>query len=194
LRRAVALHDPYVLPPDLPIPEDDGACNHLLGMVVPDVVLPATTGEETDIADLASDLAVVFVYPRTGVPGQEPLPGWDAVPGARGCTPQACGFRDLFSELEGLGAAVAGVSTQSTEEQREFAARAELPYPLLSDTGLALAEALRLPTFELEGMVFYRRVTLVLSRGGIAKVFYPVFPPDRNAAEVVEWLRSRHLQ
>jgi peroxiredoxin len=185
----MATFDPYTLPPGLPVPVDDGACAHLLGMPVPDVVLSATSGEDVDLADLAAELAVVFVYPRTGRPGVEPPPGWDEIPGARGCTPQACGFRDHYTEFAALGAGVVGISAQTLDEQREFAERAQIPYPLLSDSDLVLADVLRLPTFEADGMTLYKRVTLVLAHGGVAKVFYPVFPPDRNASDALEWLR-----
>jgi peroxiredoxin len=133
----------------------------------------------------------VYCYPRTGRPG-EPLPsGWDEIPGARGCTPQSCAFRDHFVELDRLGAGVLGLSAQSREDQVEFATRVRLPYPVLSDPGLALAEEIRLPTFEVAGMRLYRRLTLVARQGRIAKVFYPVFPPDQNAADVVSWLSAR---
>ena len=134
---------------------------------------------------------VVYVYPRTGTPGEPSPPGWDAIPGARGCTPQSCAFRDHRAELDELGAEVLGLSAQPTAEQAEFAAREHLPFALLSDVGLVLAEALSLPTFEAGGMRLYKRITLVVEAGAVAKAFYPVFPPDRNAADVVAWLRER---
>jgi peroxiredoxin len=141
---------------------------------------------------MAEGLVVVYVYPRTGVPGQ-PLPeGWDAIPGARGCTPQSCAFRDHVGELAAVGAGVVGVSAQPAAEQREFAAREHIPYPLLSDSELLLAETLRLPTFEAAGMRLYRRLTFVADHGRIVRAFYPVFPPDRNAADVLVWLRERN--
>jgi peroxiredoxin len=178
------------LPPDLPVPEDDGAADHLPGAALPDVRLPATTGGTMAIGD-AGDLVVAYVYPRTGTPG-EPLPtGWDEIPGARGCTPQSCAFRDHRADLDALGAAVVGVSAQTSEDQREFAQREHIPYPLLADPGLELAAALRLPTFSVDGMTLYRRITLIARSGRIERVFYPVFPPDRNAAEVVAWLQLR---
>jgi len=178
------------LPDDLPVPVDDGAAEHLLGAEVPSVRLVSSLGGEVDLAELARELTVVYVYPRTGVPG-EPLPdGWDAIPGARGCTPQSCAFRDHVGELAAEGAGVVGVSAQPASEQLELAEREHIPYPLLSDGELALAELLQLPTFETAGMRLYRRLTFVAERGRIAKVFYPVFPPDRNAAEVLAWLRG----
>jgi peroxiredoxin len=182
--------DPYSLPPGLPVPEDDGAADHLPGARLPAASLPSTDGGSVDLAAAAAAAGtlVLFVYPRTGTPGEEPPPEWDAIPGARGCTPQSCAFRDLHGELERLGAAVLGMSAQSGEEQRDFAERFHLPYPLLGDPELRLAAALRLPTFEWEGRSFYRRITLIARDGAIAKVFYPVFPPDRNAADVVAWL------
>ncbi|MGN6276493.1 MAG: peroxiredoxin [Solirubrobacterales bacterium] len=170
------------LPPDLPVPEDDGAADHLLGLSLPSIL---------GFDDLAAGLLVAYVYPRTGIPGV-PLPdGWDDIPGARGCTPQSCAYRDALAEFEALGATVVGISAQSAAEQAEFAAREHIPFPLLSDPDLRLAEALRLPTFEADGMTLYKRLTFVAAAGRIVMVFYPVFPPDRNAAEVLAWLRAR---
>lgn len=185
--------DLHSLPPDLPIPVDDGAADHLPGERVPSLVLSSTLGGTLDLGALAEEAGtlVLYVYPRTGVPGQ-PLPdGWDAIPGARGCTPQSCAFRDHAGELAELGATVAGLSAQPAAEQQELAAREHIPFALLSDPELRLAEALRLPTFGAAGMRLYTRITLVAEAGSIAKAFYPVFPPDRNAAEVVAWLRDR---
>ena len=177
------------LPPDLPIPQDDGAADHLSGMTVPSVRLPSTIGEILDLAELSRNRLVAYVYPRTGTPGQ-PLPtGWDDIPGARGCTPQSCAYRDSLAELTSLGATVVGISAQSPDEQREFAEREHIPFPLLSDNGLRLADELRLPTFKVEGMALYKRLTLVAEGGLVAKAFYPVFPPDRNAGDVLAWLR-----
>ena len=176
------------LPADLPVPEDDGAADHLPGLEVPALRLPSTQGEPVELRDLAESRLVAYLYPRTGVPGQ-PLPlGWDDIPGARGCTPQSCAFRDGLAELSSHGASVVGISAQGPAEQREFAEREHIPFPLLSDPDLKLASALRLPTFEVEGMTLYRRLTLVAEAGRIVKTFYPVFPPDRNAAEVLAWL------
>jgi peroxiredoxin len=178
------------LPPDLPIPKDDGAADHLVGLEVPAVELPSTLGGRVELAEAARDRLVAYVYPRTGVPG-EPLPaGWDDIPGARGCTPQSCAYRDVAGELSTLGATVIGISAQSPEEQREFAVREHIPFALLSDAELELAAALRLPTFEAAGMTLYKRLTFVAEAGTVVKAFYPVFPPDRDAAEVLGWLRS----
>lgn len=178
------------LPTDLPVPEDDGAADHLVGMTLPRLRLPSTLGDTVDLGEVAGDCLVAYVYPRTGTPG-EPLPiGWDDIPGARGCTPQGCAYRDSLAELSSLGATVIGISAQSPEEQAEFAGRERIPFPLLSDSDLTLASELRLPTFEAEGMTLYKRLTLIAEQGKISKVFYPVFPPDRNAAEVLAWLRS----
>jgi peroxiredoxin len=177
------------LPADLPVPEDDGAADHLTGMTVPDVVLPSTLQGTASLAELARERLVAYVYPRTGVPG-EPLPiGWDDIPGARGCTPQSCAFRDSQAEFSALGAALVGISAQSATEQGEFAEREGIPYPLLSDEALNLAAELRLPTFEVEEMTLYRRLTFIAEAGKVVKAFYPVFPPDRNAGEVLAWLR-----
>ena len=177
-----------MLPPDLPVPKDDGAAAHLQGTTVPSVAFPATTGGSVDVADAAQGTLVLFVYPRTGRPGIAPPPGWDATPGARGCTPQACAFRDIHAELAAAGAFVCGLSAQAADEQHEAAERLELPYPLLADPGLRLAAALGLPTFEFAGVRLYKRLTVVARAGTIVKVFYPVFPPDENASEVLDWL------
>ena len=175
----------------IPAPRDDGAAAHLNGTALPSVPLPATDGTEVDLATLAGR-TVVYAYPRTGRPGVPNPPGWDLIPGARGCTPQSCAFRDHFAELRALGVArVFGLSTQDTAYQAEAAARLHLPFPLLSDERGALTRALRLPTFEVEGMVLLRRLTLVIDAGRITRVFYPVFPPDRNAGAVVSWLSGR---
>jgi peroxiredoxin len=181
--------DLHRLPEQLPVPVDDGAADHLEGMPMPRLELPTTDGLGVDLADAAGERLVLYVYPRTGVPGEDPIVGWDEIPGARGCTPQACAFRDHFGQLAALDARLLGLSVQSTVEQLEFAERVGLPYPLASDPMLALAGALSLPTFEAGGRPLYKRITLIAERGRIVKVFYPVFPPDRNAAEVLEWLR-----
>ena len=178
------------LPPDLPVPVDDGACDHLLGAPLPDVVLMSTEGRVVGVREVALGRCVLYLYPRTGTPGVPSPQGWDRIPGARGCTPQSCGFRDHAAELRELGADVVGISSQTPEEQLEFARRMEMPFPLLSDPSLELAEALRLPTFEVDGLRMYSRCTLVAEAGEIVTVFYPVFPPDRNADEVVAWLRA----
>ncbi len=183
--------DPYALPPNLPEPVDDGAADHLEGAALPSLSLPSTSGSEVDLAQAAEGTLVVYCYPRTGRPGEPLPPGWDEIPGARGCTPQSCAFRDHFAELHALGARVVGLSAQSLEDQIEFADRVRLPYPVVSDPGLALAEAIGLPTFEVAGMRLYRRLTLVAGQGRIVKVFYPVFPPHRNAADVASWLSKR---
>ncbi len=180
------------LPADLPVPEDDGGADHLSGMALPSLSFPSTLDETVDLAEIARGRLVAYVYPRTGTPG-EPLPlGWDDIPGARGCTPQSCSYRDSLTEFSGLGATVVGISAQGAEEQAEFAEREHIPFPLLSDGDLELAGELRLPTFEAAGMTLYKRLTLIAEAGRITKVFYPVFPPDRNAAEVLSWLTEVH--
>ncbi|MDB5045476.1 MAG: BcpB protein [Deinococcus sp.] len=179
--------DFQLLPKDLPVPTDDGACDHFTGLRFPSVPLPATDGRWVDLSGLAGR-TVLYVYPRTGTPGV-PLPqDWDSIPGARGCTPQSCAFRDHYAELQALHTRVFGLSTQTTPQQTEAAARLHLPFPLLSDTGGKLAQALKLPTFEVEGHLLLRRVTLIVRDGTVEKVFYPVFPPDQNAGEVMAWL------
>jgi peroxiredoxin len=178
------------LPADLPVPEDDGAAAHLTGAAMPSITLPATSGEAVDLSQLGPR-AIVYVYPMTGTPGVPLVDGWDQIPGARGCTPESMGFRDHYDELTGLGAQVYGLSVQSPAEQAEAASRLALPYPLLSDSGLVLADRLQLPTFTAsDGVVRYKRLTLVLSPGRIDHVFYPIFPPNQHAAEVLDWLRG----
>jgi peroxiredoxin len=176
----------------IPIPGDDGAARHLPGKSIPSIHLVATDGSKVDLAAL-SGITIVYTYPMTGQPGL-PLPdGWDMIPGARGCTPQSCSFRDHFAELKSLGIEnVFGLSSQTTAYQREAATRLNLPFALLSDRNFTFTKALQLPTFEIGGMRLLKRLTMVLSNGRIQHVFYPVFPPDRNALDVVEWLRSRH--
>src|SRR5215472_7059311 len=182
--------DYSTVPADLPRPVDDGACRHLPGMRMPKLALASTAGRAVDVGALPAGRTVIYCYPRTGVPGV-PLPaGWDQIPGARGCTPQSCGFRDHHAELAALGAGVFGLSTQTSEYQREMAQRLHLPFEVLSDADLRLAWALSLPLFEVEGMQLIKRLTLVVRDGTIEHVFYPVFPPDRSAAEVMDWLRA----
>src|SRR2546423_3158592 len=187
---ADVLHNPMVLPNDLPVPQDDGAASHLTGAALPDLALRATDGTDVNLARLTGG-TVVYIYPRTGRPGQ-PLPdGWDGIPGARGCTPQSCGFRDHFAELKRLGVLqLFGLSTQTTDYQREAVERLHLPFAILSDAGLRLTRALKLPTFEGDGMTLIKRMTWVIDDGVIKHVFYPVFPPDRSAEDVVNWLRA----
>ncbi len=181
----------YELPPDLPVPVDDGACYHLPGTEIPALSLRSTHGRDVNVGEASREKRTVFFfYPRSGRPDEPPIPGWDDIPGARGCTPQSCAFRDRFAEFEALGVHVFGVSAQDTHYQLEFARRTHLAYPLLSDADLALTNALRLPTFEAAGMRLIKRLTLVVSKGRIEKVFYPVFPPDKNAEEVLEYLKT----
>jgi peroxiredoxin len=184
------LHDPLELPAGLPVPVDDGAARHLVRMPWPDLALPATDGSSVNLSR-GHGRAIVYAYPRTGRPGHALPTGWDAIPGARGCTPQSCGFRDRFAELKGLRVAqLYGLSTQNSDEQREVAQRLHLPFALLSDARLEIQRALALPTFGVDGMTLLKRLTMVLDDGVVTKVFYPVFPPDRSAAEVVAWLRA----
>ena len=183
----------FPLPLDLPVPVDDGAANHLLGQPLPAVSLPSTAGGMVDPASLPASRTVLYVYPMTGVPGK-PLPeGWDLIPGARGCTPQACGFRDHFQELARLGAEVYGVSSQTTEYQLEMATRLRLPFAVLSDAEFKLADAIRLPTFEVEGVRLLKRLTMIVRKGLIEQVFYPVFPPNESAHQVLQWLAAHPI-
>jgi peroxiredoxin len=185
------LTEAFPLPPNLPVPEDDGAADHLPGYELPSLSLPVAGGGQFDLRGAAaSGTLVAFVYPRTGTPGQALPPGWDDIPGARGCTPQSCAFRDRHDAFDGLGATVVGISAMDPAEQAAFAQREELPYPLLNDGPLRLRDELGLPTFSVHGMCLYRRLTFVARGGRIEKVFYPVFPPDQNAADVEAWLRA----
>jgi peroxiredoxin len=177
------------LPSDLPVPVDDGGARHLTGATLPDLALPATDGSPVNLLRLKGR-SVVYVYPRTGEPGKPSPEGWDAIPGARGCTPQSCGFRDHFAEIKRLGVThLYGLSTQATDYQREAAERLHLPFAILSDAELRLTRALTLPTFEVQGMVLLKRMAWVIDDGVITNVFYPVFPPDKNAEEVIAWLQ-----
>lgn len=176
-------HDVYTLPEGLPVPEDDGAADHLLGLELPDLTLDSSEGPVN-----VRDFTVIYVYPRSGRPGVPLLPGWDETPGARGCTPESCAFRDRYPEL---GVPVAGLSVQSLDDQVEFAERNHMPFPVVSDPERKLGAALGLPTFDIAGLTLYKRITLVAEDGRIVKVFYPVFPPDANAGDVLAWLRSR---
>jgi peroxiredoxin len=184
------LHDPTQLPDDLPVPQDDGAARHLTGARLPRMALPATDNTPVDLSSLAGR-TVVYVYPRTGRPGQALPTGWNGIPGARGCTPQSCGFRDHFADLNRLGVKrLYGLSTQTTAYQREVVERLHLPFAILSDETLGLTRALNLPTFTVDGMTLMKRMAWVIDDGVITHVFYPVFPPDKSAAEVVRWLQA----
>ncbi|HNU65592.1 MAG: peroxiredoxin [Methylotenera sp.] len=178
-----------LLPDNLPIPLDDGACSHLLGLELPDVILKSTSNDAINLSAI-DGWVVLFCYPRTGQPNQALPEGWDAIPGARGCTPQACAFRDDYQKITALGAKVFGLSSQSSDYQKEASLRLHLPFSLLSDVDLLLTDALNLPTFVLAGMRLNKRVTLISFKGIIQQYFYPVFPPDKNSEYVLSWLRE----
>jgi len=187
----VMSHDPRVLPGDLPVPVDDRAADHLVGLPVPSIALPATNGEDVNVRDASSGRRlVIFAYPRTGRPGVESPTGWDSIPGARGCTPEACSFRDLSEQFAALHVDIYGLSTQDRDYQLEAANRLHLPYALLSDASLRLTEALGLPMFTVDGMTLLRRLTLVITDGRVERVLYPVFPPDRAATDVLVVLQG----
>jgi peroxiredoxin len=179
----------HQLPPNLPAPVDDGGCDYLWNRALPSLALPTTTGDEVDLSQL-NGRTVVYCYPRTGQPDQEPPQGWNEIPGARGCTPQSCAFRDHFQELQALDARVFGLSTQDTAYQQEAVQRLHLPFPLLSDEQLQFTHALNLPTFAAAGLTLLKRLTLIVNNGRIEHLFYPVFPPDQNADQVIAWLRE----
>lgn len=178
----------YALPTNLPAPQDDGACDHLTGLPLPDLELRSTSGQSRNLARLTQERTVLFFYPRTGRPDEHSPVGWDEIAGARGCTPQSCGYRDLSQDFRNRGVQVFGVSTQTTEFQQELVARLKLPFEVLSDSAFALTEALRLPTFEFSGMRLLKRMAWVCEGGRVGRVFYPVFPPDKNAETVLQWL------
>jgi len=185
----VPMADLFPLPEGLPEPQDDGACDHLTGRDLPRLKLASTSGGTVDLAEAAVERTVFFFYPRTGRPG-EPVPkAWDEIPGARGCTPQSCAYRDLAADFGRLGVRIYGVSSQDTDYQQELVRRTKLPYEILSDREFRLTEALKLPTFVFEGVRLIKRLALVVKASRIEKVFYPVFPPDRNAEIVLAWLR-----
>lgn len=181
------------LPPDLPVPPNDGMAGHLPGLAVAPLWLSATTGQRVNLAALPNR-TVVYCYPRTGRPDQEPPDGWNAIPGARGCTPQSCAFRDHHSELQALAARVFGLSAQDSDYQREAVQRLHLPFPLLSDVDLAFSVAMRLPMFDVQSLRLIKRLTMILRDGVVEHVFYPVFPPDRNAQEVIDWLTAHPVK
>ena len=181
------------LPPNLPVPKDDGGARHLKGMSLPDLELPSTSNRKVNLSKVSAPTIVVYAYPMTGRPDRKLPQGWDDIPGARGCTPETCGFRDHHKDLAKLRAEVFGVSTQSTEYQQEMVKRLEVPFEVLSDEHFALTDALRLPTFTVEGMRLIKRLTLVVRNNKIEHVFYPVFPPDKHAEEVIAWLKAHPL-
>lgn len=176
----------YKIPENLPIPQDDGACAHLITLHLPTIALQSTAGRVVELANLPG-YTVIYCYPRTGQPNVELPQGWDEIPGARGCTPQSCAFRDHYQELQAIGTQVFGLSTQSTHYQQEVVKRLHLPFELLSDSTLDFATQLQLPTFEVAGMTLIRRLTLITFNSEIKQVFYPIFPPEQNAIDVINW-------
>ncbi|MHC0067965.1 peroxiredoxin [Nostoc sp. UIC 10890] len=189
MNESVHLHK---LPDDLPIPEDDGSCSHLTGTVLKSVLLPSTSGRDIDLSKLTGR-TVVYCYPLTGSPNHQLPNEWDKIPGARGCTPQSCAFRDRYLDISNFVTNLFGLSTQDSDYQREAVERLHLPFQLLSDSGLSFAHSLHLPTFEIESKTLIKRLTLIIENGKIEKVFYPVFPPDLNAEEVLKWLSDNPI-
>lgn len=182
------------LPANLPRPKDDGGARHLKGIALPDLALPSTRNRQVNLSKLTAPRIVIYCYPMTGRPDKALPAGWDDIPGARGCTPETCGFRDHHKDLATLGADVYGVSTQSTEYQQEMVKRLEVPFEVLSDEHFAFTNALQLPTFAVEGMTLLKRLTLVARRGAIEHVFYPIFPPDTHAEDVIAWLKRNPVR
>ena len=182
------------LPPNLPRPKDDGGARHLKGMALPDLELPSTANRVVNLAKMTAPRIVIYCYPMTGRPDRQLPAGWDDIPGARGCTPETCGFRDHHKDLAKLNTDVFGVSTQDTPYQQEMVTRLAVPFEVLSDERMAFARALRLPTFTVEGMTLLKRLTLIARVGRIEHAFYPVFPPDTHAAQVIAWLRQHPIR
>ncbi len=178
------------LPANLPRPKDDGGARHLKGMAIPDLELPSTANRRVNLSKISAPRIVIYVYPMTGRPGRALPAGWDEIPGARGCTPETCGFRDHHKDLAKLHADVFGISTQSTEYQQEMVKRLEVPFEVLSDEQFAFTRAMKLPTFTVDGMTLMKRLTLVVRSARVEHVFYPVFPPDAHAEEVIAWLKK----
>jgi peroxiredoxin len=181
------------LPPNLPRPKDDGGARHLTGMALPDLALPSTANRDVNLSKVTAPRVVIYCYPMTGQPGKALPAGWDDIPGARGCTPETCGFRDHHKDLAKLHADVYGMSTQDTPYQQEMVRRLQVPFEVLSDEHLAFTRALRLPTFTVEGMTLMKRLTIIARGGRIERVFYPVFPPDTHAEEVIAWLKAHRV-
>jgi peroxiredoxin len=177
------------LPTDLPIPQDDGSTNHLRGMRLPHISLKTTYGKTIDFGDIKGKF-VIYCYPMTGQPNVALPDGWDQIPGARGCTPQSCSFRDHYQEFQALGTEVVGLSVQSTEYQKEMADRLHLPFPVASDANYEFQKALNMPTFVAAGMTLLKRVTLITNNGVIEAVHYPIFPSDSDPAWVIDYLKT----
>jgi peroxiredoxin len=184
------MRDLNSIPKDLPVPQDDGACNHLQGSSLPAISLRSTLDRQVNLGDVSAP-TVFFFYPRTGEPSKPAPADWDLIPGARGCTPQSCGFRDLHLEFKKLGFQVFGVSSQETDYQKEFVSRNHIPFEILSDSEFKLTNSMQLPTFEYNGLRLMKRMAWVTEKGLITKVFYPVFPPNENAQTVLKWLNER---
>ena len=182
------------IPPNLPVPKDDGAARHLLGMALPDISLRSTSNRLVNLSKLSAPRTVIYCYPRTGEPDKPVPAGWDEIPGARGCTPETCGFRDHHKDLARLGAEVYGLSTQDTPYQQEMVKRLQVPFEVLSDEHFALTHAMRLPTFTFGRMTLLKRLTLIVRDGRVERVFYPVFPPDKHVEEVVAWLKQHPIK
>lgn len=181
----------HTLPAGLPIPVDDGLAAHLAGMQLPDVLLNSISGDAVNLSTIQQKL-VIYIYPLTGRPDVALPAGWDQIPGARGCTPQACDFSNHYQALQALNTVVFGLSSQNTEYQLELKNRLHLPFDLLSDSQFLWHESLTLPTFKVNELMLYKRLTLVVEQSVIKKVFYPVFPPDQNASQVIDWLKAQH--
>ncbi|QBZ83351.1 Putative peroxiredoxin bcp [Hydrogenovibrio crunogenus] len=185
------MKDLHKLPDDLPVPVDDGACDHLLDSIVPSVALKGVSDTIIDLSSIEG-MVVIFFYPMNGRPDSPPMIGWNDIPGARGCTPQSCSFRDNYSQLEKLGVKLFGVSSQPLKDQKEASARLNLPFELLNDSQLELTRAMNLPTFEYELSTYIKRITIISEDGVIKKTFYPVFPPDKNVSDVIEWFEHNN--
>ncbi len=183
----------YEIPPNLPIPENDGSTNHLRGLRLPNISLKATDGSTVSFGNISNRL-VIYCYPMTGQPNVALPDGWDQIPGARGCTPQSCSFRDHYQELQALGAEVVVLSVQTTEYQKEMVDRLQVPFPVVSDSDYQFQKALNMPTFMAAGMTLLKRVTLIANHGVIEAVHYPIFPSDSDPGWVIDYLKRSQNQ
>lgn len=185
------MRDLNTLPDNLPIPLDDGACDHLKNLLLPEIELETTAGRFVNIKELTKKPTIIFFYPRTGEADKPTPADWDLIPGARGCTPQSCGFRDLNQEFIKLGFQVFGLSSQNSDYQKEFVSRNHIPFEILSDEKFELTEQMNLPTFSFNGIRLIKRMAWIVENSKISHVFYPVFPPNENASFVLNWLNKR---
>ncbi|VAW52529.1 Alkyl hydroperoxide reductase subunit C-like protein [hydrothermal vent metagenome] len=183
------MKDLYQLPEGLPVPVDDGACNHLEGAPFPSMLITVTPHATYDFSK-EKGINIIFFYPMIGHPDSLPMTGWNEIPGARGCTPQALSYKNYFRQITKLGVRLFGASSQALKEQNDAIDRLKLPFELINDSSFLLSNALKLPTFQFNEIKMIKRLTLVVVDGVIKKVFYPVFPPNKNVDDVIVWLKE----